>query len=321
MNGKYPLTLGNDCEKSKCPLQLIETLVAFLTLSCILQEVVWGNIGPRPLAMSVRRWCLTIWDEVPPQFDEGWMRYLLCGRETCPNTGRLHWQSYLETQKRLTRESVIQRLQCEIHPFVAPSAGDADKNQIYCTKDGEYLEDGLPFLPGERSDLGDTIDAIIEGTTTVGQLLRERPHIVHQYGRTLELAVNERNASFRRDGPPTVYWYWGPTGTGKSKKAHEEAPDAYRWRSNDHGWWDLYHMQKDVILDDFRGNIQFCELLQMLDRYPYSVPRRGKEPIPFLAERIFITSCKRPEDVYSGVGEDIAQLLRRITHIVHFDKL
>jgi len=44
------------------------------------------------------------------------------------------------------------------------------------------------------------------------------------------------------------YWYWGPTGLGKSKTARENFPNFYPKLCNK--WWDGYQGQPHVIMDD-----------------------------------------------------------------------
>ena len=44
------------------------------------------------------------------------------------------------------------------------------------------------------------------------------------------------------DGPE-VWVFWGATGTGKSRRAFETWPDAYRKMTNDK-WWDGYHGER-----------------------------------------------------------------------------
>jgi len=44
------------------------------------------------------------------------------------------------------------------------------------------------------------------------------------------------------------HWYWGPTGTGKSKTARETAPDAFLKTNTK--WWDGYDQQDDVLLEE-----------------------------------------------------------------------
>ena len=43
-------------------------------------------------------------------------------------------------------------------------------------------------------------------------------------------------------------WYFGEAGTGKSRKAYDENPGAFRKSQNK--WWDSYSGEAVVILDD-----------------------------------------------------------------------
>jgi len=138
------------------------------------------------------------------------------------------------------------------------------------------------------------------------------------------LAAIELHSS-ARSFKTEVYWYYGPTGTGKSRAANVEAPHAY-WKSPVDKWWDGYSGQEDVIVDDYRRDLcTFATLLRLFDRYPLRVEYKGGS-CEFRSKRIFITSPKSPKDTWTEgekprTDEDIQQLLRRITKIVHFDAL
>lgn len=119
----------------------------------------------------------------------------------------------------------------------------------------------------------------------------------------------------REEGPVEVHWYWGETGTGKSRKAHTENPDAFEPLS--FKWWDGYANESTVILDDFRGDwCKYHELLRLLDRYPIKKEVKGGW-VWLQVTKWIVTSTYHPENVYK-TDEDKAQLLRRITDICHF---
>lgn len=175
---------------------------------------------------------------------------------------------------------------------------------------------GEPRFQGERVDLKILGKRIREGETTPIDVLIENPMMYHQYGRTLEKIVDVMNRKKYRTHTTKGLWLWGGTGAGKSHKAFEDfnPETTYVW-PNDKRWWDGYTSQHEtVVMNDFRGEIPYNTLLQLLDKWPMTVPRRNKEPMPFTAKRIIITSSLQPHQVYKQREDEdkIAQLLRRI---------
>lgn len=173
---------------------------------------------------------------------------------------------------------------------------------------------------GQRSDLKRVCDAIREGTEKVDNIILEDPDMYHQYGRTLHACEDLYMLDQYRTEAPQCYWLYGKTGVGKSHRAWHfdgefRPKDVYN-AVDDRGWFDGYKQQKVFLINEFRGEIKFSELLQIADRWPYSLRRRNRMPIPFTSPVVIITSCKRPEDIYHNVlddGEHIDQLYRRFT--------
>jgi len=201
--------------------------------------------------------------------------------------------------------------------------GTIDQNEDYCSKEGELIEFGIKPKPGRRTDLDALKDRIIEGKETVDDLAIENPHMYHLYGRTLskleDIALRKKYRCWMTEG----IWYVGKTGTGKSHKAFEDFnPDTHYVFPNDGGWWDGYKGQDTVIINEFRGGIAYAELLDLMDKWPKTVKRRNREPVPFLAKQIIITSSQTPEQVYNYLAaedsveyDSLDQLRRRITLI------
>lgn len=110
--------------------------------------------------------------------------------------------------------------------------------------------------------------------------------------------------------------FWGPTGTGKSRRAWEEAGvEAYPKDPNTK-FWCGYSNQKHVVIDEFRGSISISHLLRWLDRYPVMVEIKGSA-VCFQANKIWITSNLDPRQWYPDLDpETTAALLRRL-EIIH----
>jgi len=116
-----------------------------------------------------------------------------------------------------------------------------------------------------------------------------------------------------------VVVYWGRSGTGKSRKAWEEAGfDAYPKDPNTK-FWDGYQSQENVVIDEFRGKIDISHMLRWLDRYPVIVECKfGATTLR--ATKIWITSNVDPRLWYPGLNQDsLEALLRRLT-ITHFNR-
>lgn len=106
--------------------------------------------------------------------------------------------------------------------------------------------------------------------------------------------------------------FWGPTGTGKSRRAWEEAGlDAYP-KDPRTKFWDGYDRQEHVVIDEFRGAIDVSHLLRWFDRYPVLVEVKGSSRV-LVANRIWITSNLRPSHWFPELDEiTLRALLRRL---------
>lgn len=123
----------------------------------------------------------------------------------------------------------------------------------------------------------------------------------------------------------TCYVFWGATGTGKSRRAWEEAGgEAYvkdprtKWYYAANARWCGYRNQENVVVDEFRGSIDVAHLLRWLDRYPVLVEVKGGSR-PLHARRIWITSNVDPRAWYPELDEQTKLALLRRLNITHFN--
>lgn len=254
-------------------------------------------------------WCFT-WNNFQEDyikyFENLKCNYFIIGKEI-GESGTPHLQGYIEFASNIRFEA-LKKINSEVH--WERRIGSAEQASTYCRKDGDFIEHGTMSSPqqGKRTDLDSIRDLVNEGKG-----MKDIIEVCSNYQSIRSAEILLKYKEVKRTWKPTVYWYWGPTGCGKTRKATELAPDAYVSGKNLR-WWEGYDAHEDVIIDDFRKDFcTFHELLRILDRYEYRIEVKGSSR-QLLAKRIFITSCYKPEDVYD-TREDIAQLLRRIDNI------
>lgn len=254
------------------------------------------------------------------------VRYLAYGGEVCPNTGRDHHQGfvYFHNQKTTGARSLKKLCTMLKVSHMEGMKGSFAQNEAYCSKEGELHEFGVAPTQGARGDIVACKDDILAGKLTADDIALDNPEFYHQYGRTFnkieDIALRRKSRSSMTVG----VWLHGPTGVGKSYAVYKSkefpySPDKfYTLNLQDKGWWDGYTGQETVVFNEFRGQIPYGELLDLVDWTPKTVKRRNREPVPFLAKRLWITSSMHPTVVYQNVAEkdSMDQLLRRF-RIIH----
>ena len=117
--------------------------------------------------------------------------------------------------------------------------------------------------------------------------------------------------SARRTWPMEINVLWGPTGTGKTQQAWEEAgADAFLVNlDNTHSQGIMD--KKNIIWDEFSGSS--CDikyLLQLTDRYPMTV-RGLYTTYNFVGYKIWITSNLNPDEWYPNAHPEHKNALQR----------
>jgi hypothetical protein len=246
--------------------------------------------------------------------------------------GLPHCHAVFEDTKAM-RFSAIKKLYPAMH--IEPTKGNKEQAEDYINKRGKWEEKGEQIIcisrfgeikgcQGQRRDLSIIEDMIDEGMNP-NQIFDKSI-----YFRRYEKMV--RDAYYRKRMLETpirrkinVYWHVGETGCGKSyeyvKLAEQYGEDnVYMVSEYEHGF-DKYSGEPIVILDEFRGQMRYSQLLVLLDGYKIQVPCRYSNCYGLWTE-VHITSVLPPEKVYHKmVSEDkeldtIEQLKRRINFVV-----
>lgn len=111
--------------------------------------------------------------------------------------------------------------------------------------------------------------------------------------------------------------YWGRSGTGKSRRAWDEAGLGAYSKDPKSKFWCGYQGEEHVVLDEFRGGIDIAHLLRWLDRYPVRVEIKGSSR-PLVGNVFWITSNISPDDWYPDCDDETKAALRRRLTVTHF---
>lgn len=220
----------------------------------------------------------------------------------------------------------------------------------YCLKSNpnDKLEFGEPLKQGLRTDIKKSLES---SHYNVKELQENNPELYVRYRSGLEKIIEYKNKennvldwlNLKKDEegniqkkeykPTKVFWFFGPTGTGKSRKVKEIVsnkvinkiikPDEITivncFTSSGFAIGMINYNSKILILDEFRADcIKFNELLKIIDGTTINI--KGSEMYLHLDE-IYVTSCYNPYVIYKNLGQtdSIKQLLRRITECKQFN--
>lgn len=237
------------------------------------------------------------------------VRYLIYGKEIGEEKNTPHLQGYIYFENKVQFDTA-RKLFKKNH--VEQQRGTVDEAVEYCKKDKDYFELGEKPENGRRHDLEKVYSQIMEGTS-IDDIILETPDVYNYAHRAMhrleDIQMRRKFRNFMTEGE----WIYGSTGTGKSEYAFSDIENSYVY-PYDNGWCDAYKQQPIFVIDEFRGQISFNELLRMVDKHPnYSVRRRGREPLPFLSKKVIITSSLHPREVFHNLSgsDSLAQLYRR----------
>lgn len=236
--------------------------------------------------------------------------YLIYGREV-GDSGTRHLQGYIEFSGRKRFDAVKRLIGPRVH--LENRRGTADEAAEYCQKDGDCFEHGVRSISrqGRRTDL-ESLHEDLRSKRPLSSITDDHFGSFMKYRRSI-VAYRSIHAEPRMWSSEVIV-YWGPTGTGKTRRVFEEAENLWIYPGS--GWFDGYDQHEDVLFDDFSGSeFKLPYLLKVLDRYPMKVPVKG-DFVNWAPRRIFITSNIDPNSWFSNANpEHVAALFRRIAII------
>lgn len=256
--------------------------------------------------------------------------YLVEGYEICPTTGREHGQGYIRFRDGVTLnvvQSVLGDTTASLH--VEPRKGSEQQCIRYCLKEGgRHLEYGVRGRQGNRSDLRVALEWI-KFRVARGQywdeielsIADEFPVLFTMYERKFRkyaATMRRRSRSRALDrGAIDVTVYIGPPGTGKTRRAVAENPEAFI--HNGGKWFDGYDGHDVIIFDDFDPErIPIFTFMKYLDRYRNRFEVKGDFVENFASHYIITTNIEVDNWYPCAHPTTVRALKRRIVRTVRF---
>lgn len=274
--------------------------------------------------------------------------YCVYGREVGELNNTPHLQIYFELKDAMSYSALNKKL---FKAYFKKRKGTPKQAAGYCKKGNDYIKgvhtpqsygapddegwdyfydnpaptwDGKEYgeisMQGKRTDIDDPVEMIVHDKATMKQVAMEHPVSYVKYFKGFQnlrsLVLEPRSL----DKMPEVIVLWGPTGTGKTRDAYikywPEEPH-YVWKPSNGNWWDAYDGEKKIILDEFRGQMTWSDILGLLDRNQYRAPVKGGF-VNIQADKFVITSPFPPHQWYKDDDryDRFRQLERRITKVV-----
>jgi len=228
--------------------------------------------------------------------------YCVYQLEIGDETSRIHYQGYVEFTGQKRYNWVQNNCAGMESAHLETRRGTMEEARNYAMKHDTRLDGPWEWgrakesKQGERSDLRAVRRAIDEGRPMCyiadnffGSFLRYERGLRSYY----------RLHSKGRDWAMEIIVLVGPSGTGKSRWARDNAGDSVFWKDGSK-WWDGYEGQHTVVWDEFYAYCcPFSVLLRLLDRYPLSIEIKGGFQ-NFVSRRIIFTTNQDPSEWYNA---------------------
>lgn len=212
--------------------------------------------------------------------------YTVGQEEIAPETGRRHYQGYVEFGSIVhfswLKKTFNKRIHWERRKGSGQQAADYCKKEGSRAPGGESWEKGMLDVreQGKRNDLHQVADAVLAGNT-LKRIAQDFPVQVIKFAKGIQTLI-DLTMEVPEDTPKEVIILYGEPGSGKSSWAKQYLRDKgvsyYCPAMNNAGAcsFESYAEQEWLLLDDFAaGALTAQALKQLTDRYATQLPGRG----------------------------------------------
>jgi len=238
----------------------------------------------------------------------------------------IHLQGYSEFKRVVTFNVAKQDIGDRDH--LEKRRGSQSQAIDYCKKPDTFVstggmgaifgrhEIGTPKKIGSGVGPGGVVELIKDLSISLSDVFEAQPMLYIKNHSGIEKA-RELYWEEHKDRPrPLVFIYFGPTGVGKSLFARKEYPNAFHppWPTGGRWWWPGYDHEEVVILDEFRHQISFTNMIKLLDSGPFVCENKGGNKFVTSDTYVITTNLNPFTEWYRGkdAPSDLSPLYRRL---------
>lgn len=287
-------------------------------------------IVDKPKRAKAHNWCFTIFPDATIVYDATatcpieWPNctWGIVSIEKAPNTGRFHFQGAVHYKTA----QAMSRLKSDFGDtgHYEIMNGTPQQSETYCSKDSSHIAGpwttGTIPQQGKRNDWSGAFDDAKKGARR-NDLIAARPHMA-ACPAGLDALVEAAQKPPPISRIVTVFYLWGPTGTGKTHRALMTFPDAYIIRGPlvPGKSFDQYFNEETLVLDEWDPMEWPLTLLNsLLDKWKCPLMCRYANKYARWM-RVIITTNHKPDQCYTlGLRPTFLRRLDYIEEIVDRD--
>lgn len=256
-----------------------------------------------PKSDQGKNWCFTVNTYKPEDvevFNNLECEAIVVGHEV-GELGREHLQGFIRFHSNM-RFSAVKKIHETAHWELCK--GSFSQNVKYCRKEGHVLvEKGCEDVgKSVREEYADALSLARNGDTD-----KIMPMLYTKHYWVYEKIKRERDLDCETLQELDNWWFYGASGTGKSRTARELYPRAYIKNLNK--WWCGYKGEDTVIIEEFKPDTKLESFMKIwADRYAFRAEIKGASMM-IRPKRIIVCSNYRIDECFSGV--DVEPIKRR----------
>lgn len=286
-----------------------------------------------------RHYMFTAWRLPTETMDEEsrtLFHFIMWQEEISPETGRHHWQGYVELKNPMRLGAVKRDVLKQNDAHLEKRRGTQEQAVAYCEKDetavvGTRIRIGQLQRQGQRSDLEGFKEDVKAGLSKEQLMEKHSDTMARSFRFCTEYLSLKTNRAARTRGyqKMEVVVVTGATNKNKTRWVMHEIRkqfglNYYAISAPDPGrpvYFDNYAEEPCLLIDEFSDWISCIKMLRLLDGYDNKLDARGITHVQAWTH-VYITSNLKMEDWWEKHppnSEHRNALARRITRAIHIE--